>query len=153
MYIVQYTEGRHDEYQVVNMFVTEDKDLVERYVIKANRILAAVQTFFIELDSDEEDLLVEWGRHNEDTVHQYAIKAAVDLHNTGKPGDYIVIIEFFTSKADIIPFADILVDYEEIAAVFDDAESYYVRVENYEKAAEVKTIRDSLNIKTKLYGK
>lgn len=106
-----------------------------------------------ELDADDEELIVQWGEENEGIVHDHAVEAAVSLHKTGSIGDFIVIVEFFTSKADIIPFGDIIVDYDEIEVVFDDAESYYVRAEEYEKAAKVKTIRESLNIKTKLYGK
>ena len=106
-----------------------------------------------ELDEEDEMSIVKWGEVNEGIVHDYAVKAAVDLYELGEPGDYIVIVEFFTSAKDIIPFGDIVVDYDEIPQVFDDAELYYVRAEEYEKAAEVKTLRESMNIKTKIYGK
>ena len=106
-----------------------------------------------ELDEEDETSIVRWGEANEGVVHDYAIKAAIDLHKMGEPGDFIVIIEFFTSAKDIIPFGDIVVDYEEIPVVLDDAELYYVKVEEYEKAAELKTLRESMNIKTKIYGK
>jgi len=105
-----------------------------------------------ELDEDENDTVIRWGEMNEGIVHDYAIKAAVELM-ADESEDLIVIVEFFTCKTDIIPFADIIVERDEIETVFDDAESYYVRVEEYEKAAEVKTIRERLNIKSKLYGK
>ena len=106
-----------------------------------------------ELDEDDEVSIVKWGEENEGIVHDYAINAAVDLHTLGEPGDFIVIVEFFTSARDIIPFGDIIVDYDEIPQVLDDAELYYVRVEEYEKAAGVKTLREKMNIKTKIYGK
>lgn len=106
-----------------------------------------------ELDYNDDELIIAWGFENEMIVHDLAIKAAVELHKNGKPNDFIVIIEFFSSMMDLDPFADILVDYDEIETVLDDAEDYYVRVEEYEKAAEVKTIRESMNIKNKQDGK
>lgn len=106
-----------------------------------------------ELDDDDESLIVQWGEENEGVVHEYAIAAAVTLHTEGEPGDFVVIVEFYTTHKDIIPFGDIIVEYDEIPQVLDDAELYYVRVEEYEKAAEVKTLREKMNIKTKIYGK
>lgn len=106
-----------------------------------------------ELDEEDEVSIVKWGEDNEGIVHDYAVCAAVTLHNEGEPGDFIIIVEFFTSAKDIIPFGDIIVDYDEIPQVLDDAELYYVRVEEYEKAGEVKTLREKMNIKTKIYGK
>jgi hypothetical protein len=48
MYIVSYSQGEWDDYQVINVFVTYDEDKARNWVEKSNRILEHYREWYLE---------------------------------------------------------------------------------------------------------
>ena len=48
MYIVSYSEGDWDDYQVINVFVTHDENKARAWVEKTNRILEHYKEWYLE---------------------------------------------------------------------------------------------------------
>jgi hypothetical protein len=99
--------------------------------------------FRVILDSEQEDAILAWGIENESNFHELATVSAVALHkNTNMEG--IVVVEFFESYSDIEPWSDIYMERDEIENTLEDAELFFVSIEDYEKAQWVKNYRDKL---------
>jgi len=95
------------------------------------------------LTEENDDGIIIWGIENEFQFHTLAAEAAMALHKN-KNMEGIVVVEFFDSPYDLEPWSDIYMDRDEIATSLEDAEIYFVSVEEYEKAQWVKNYRDKL---------
>jgi hypothetical protein len=95
------------------------------------------------LTEEDNDAIIVWGKQNESDFHALAVEAAMALYkNENMEG--IVLVEFFDSPYDLEPWSDIYMEREEILTSLEDAEIYFVSVEEYEKAQWVKNYRDSI---------
>ena len=95
------------------------------------------------LEDEEEDAVVVWGRQNQTEFHTLAVEAAMALHKN-KNMEGIVLFEFFSSPYDLEPWSDIYMERDEILPTLEDAEFYFVSLEEYEKAQWVKNYRDTI---------
>lgn len=95
------------------------------------------------LTEEDNDAIIVWGKQNESEFHTLAVEAAMALYkNENMEG--IVLVEFFDSPYDLEPWSDIYMERDEILSSLEDAEIYFVSVEEYEKAQWVKNYRDSI---------
>ena len=95
------------------------------------------------LTEEDDDAIIVWGRQNQGDFHTLAAEAAMALHKN-KNMEGIVLVEFFDSPYDLEPWSDIYMERDEIISTLEDAEIYFVSVEEYEKAQWVKNYRDSI---------
>lgn len=75
MYIVKYSAGEWDDYYQVNIFVTADKELAEKYVEKFNSILKKWKDYFSQF-VDEYGLFKE---EYEEMYDRYYVITKVDI--------------------------------------------------------------------------
>jgi len=94
-------------------------------------------------EDSEEGGVVEWGKTHQSEFHTLAVEAAIALHKEKKM-EGIVLFEFFDSPYDLEPWSDIYMERDEILPTLEDAEVYFVSVEEYEKAQWVKNFRDTI---------
>ena len=76
MYIVNYTSGSWDDFHRGNLFVTEDKELAEAYVEKANTLLEKIKEYYREIDEKLED--------DEDPMRDIYIRQWAKYHTLGE---------------------------------------------------------------------
>lgn len=97
--------------------------------------------FKVIIDSEIEDAILAWGLENEYQFHTLAVECAMALYEN-KTEEGIVVVEFFESAYDLEPWSDIYMERDEIENSLEDAELFFVKVEDYEKAQWVKNYRD-----------
>jgi hypothetical protein len=76
MYIVTYTSGSWDDFHRGNLFVTNDKELANTYVEKANKLLVKVKEYYHELDEKLND--------DDDPMRGMYLKLWVKYHTLGE---------------------------------------------------------------------
>lgn len=63
MYLVQYSRGSFDDYCVTHIFVTDNKEMAERYVEKFNRIIQKAKEFYVRIYNDFDLENDQWDRY------------------------------------------------------------------------------------------